>query len=423
MVPASSWIVLALAATGACMTVTALVRGERLGWGNVFWFVSGWLTSELAVFHIALSGLIAAAFLVFSDAYQYGPGEAALALFYVSWCGLAIAQMRARPTSAVLEHALSDALGTEYRSRIPPARRAELRDEVSWRELARPFALRRGPVEWLRDLPYPGGHERHSLDVYRPAGGCSGAPVLLQIHGGGWTIGNKHEQALPLIYYLAARGWIVVAPNYRLSPTARFPDHLVDCKRAFAWVRQNIAAYGGDPSFIAVTGGSAGGHLTALMGLTANDERLQPGFAEVDTQPAACVPFYGVYDFLDRHRLKGSGARMVQWLEKTVMPASPQQEPALWDLASPIMQVRADAPPFFVLHGTHDSLASVAEARLFVEHLRAVSREPVAYAELPGAQHAWEIFRSVRAVHSVHAVARFLEWCVATRRGAAADRS
>ena len=415
MTPASSWVVLALAAIGAFMTVTALVRGERLGWGNPIWFVFGWLTSELAVFHIAGSMLIAAAFFLFSDAYHHAPGEVALVLFYGSWCGLVIAQLRARPTPTVLEHALADALGPDYRNRIPAARRAQLREAVTWQDLARPFALRRGPVEWLRDRSYPGGHERNALDIYRPAGGCSGAPVLMQIHGGAWTFGNKHEQALPLIYYLAARGWVVVSPNYRLSPASRFPDHLIDCKRAFAWVREHIAEFGGDPSFIAVTGGSAGGHLTALLGLTPNDARLQPGFEGIDTRPAACVPFYGVYDFLDRHHVNASGPRMVEWLEKTVMPCAPNADPALWDLASPIAQVRSDAPPFFVLHGTHDSLASVAEARLFVDRLRAISREPVAYAELAGAQHAWEIFRSVRAVHSVHAVARFLEWCRATR--------
>jgi acetyl esterase/lipase len=108
---------------------------------------------------------------------------------------------------------------------------------------------------------------------------------------------------------------------------------------------------------------------------------------------------------------------MVRWLEKTVMPCPPQQDPALWDLASPIAQVRRDAPPFFILHGTHDSLAGVEEARHFAELLRTVSAQPVVYAELPGAQHAWDIFRSVRAMESVHAVTRFLEWARASRRG------
>jgi acetyl esterase/lipase len=397
------------------MTATGLVRATRLGWGNMFWFLFGWLTSELALFHVVLSALIALAFWRWSDAFGHAPAQLGLAIVALSWAGLLVTQWRTRPTEHILEQALRSGLGAGYRERIPAQRRAVLRETVPLRELALPFALRGPGVEWQRNISYADGHERHLLDLYRPQGGCVGAPVLLQIHGGGWVVGNKHEQALPLIYHLAARGWIVVAPNYRLSPKARFPDHLVDCKRALAWLRQNVARYGGDPSFIAVTGGSAGGHLTALMGLTANDPGLQPGFESVDTMPAACVPFYGVYDFTDRHGLKGSGDEMVRWLEKTVMPCSPQQDPALWDLASPIAQVRSDAPPFFVLHGTHDSLASVDEARLFVERMRQASRNPVVYAELPGAQHAWEVFRSVRAMHSVHAVARFLEWVRAGR--------
>jgi acetyl esterase/lipase len=289
-----------------------------------------------------------------------------------------------------------------------------LRERVPLGELSRPFALREPGVEWLRNLPYHDRHRRQRLDIYRPAGGCVGAPVLMQIHGGGWVMGNKHEQALPLVYHLAARGWVIVTPNYGLSPRARFPDHLVDCKRALAWVRRHIADYGGDPDFVAVTGGSAGGHLAALVALTANDARLQPGFEDVDTRVAAAVPFYGVYDFLDRHGHKGDGAAMVRWLERTVMPGPPARDPAVWDLASPIALLRRDAPPFFVLHGTHDSLASVEDARHFATRLRAVSTQPVVYAELPGAQHAWDVFRSVRAVESVQAVTRFLEWVRAT---------
>ena len=414
-IASSSWVFLGLALLGLAMAVTGLVRATRLGWGNMFWFLSGWLTSELALFHVALSALVTLGFAHWTDAFDFTPGRAGLMIVGLTWLGLIVLQWRARPAQRILEQSLRDGLGESYRDAIPATRRAVLRDAIPVRELLLPFNMRDRRVERLRDIPYSDGHARHVLDVYRPAGGCTDAPILLQIHGGGWVLGNKHEQALPLVYHLAARGWIVVTPNYRLSPKARFPDHLVDCKRAFAWVRANISRCGGDPSFIAVTGGSAGGHLTALMGLTANDARLQPGFEEVDTKAAACVPFYGVYDFVDRHGLKGSGAAMVQWLEKTVMPCSPQTDPVLWDLASPIEQVRTDAPPFFILHGDVDSLASVEEARLFAERLGAASSQPVVYAELPGAQHAWEVFRSVRAMHSVHAVTRFLEWVHARR--------
>jgi len=412
--PASSWIFLALSALGLVATVTALIRATRLGRGNMLWFLSGWLTGELAVFHVLLSGLVAFGFGLSTAALQAGPGRIGLGLMILSWAGLALVQWRAGSAARVLEQALQSGLGDRYRERIPPARRAVLRNAVPLLELALPFTMRRREVEWLRDLPYGDEYPRQVLDVYRPAGGSTSAPVLLQIHGGGWVFGNKHEQGLPLVYHLVARGWVVVAPNYRLSPKGRFPDHLLDCKRALAWIRQNIAGYGGDPGFIAVTGGSAGAHLAALMALTANDPRLQPGFEDVDTSVAAALPFYGVYDFTDRHGLKGSGAAMVRWLEKTVMPCAPAANPALWDLASPIAQLHRDAPPFFVLHGTHDSLASVEEARLFAERLRAVSARTVVYAELPGAQHAWDVFRSVRAMESVQAVTRFLEWVRAT---------
>ena len=409
-VPASSWWFLGLAIAGAVMTATALLRAGRLGWGNTVWFLSSWLTSELALFHIAMSAVVAAGFAVASDALQARPGRIALALVLASWAGLLLAQWRTRPTRHVLEDALQDGLGRDYQSRIPPSRRVALSDAVPLRQLAAPFALRRPGVERIEDVRYAGAHDRNVLDVYRPAGAGSGAPVLLQIHGGGWMLGNKHEQALPLVYHLARRGWIVATPNYRLSPKARFPDHLVDCKLALAWVKRHIGEFGGDPRFVAVTGGSAGGHLAALIALTANDPRLQPGFESVDTSVAAAVPLYGVYDFTDRYGLKGSGDAMVRWLEKNVMPCSPSTDPGLWDLASPVAQIRPDAPPFFILHGTHDSLASVEEARRFAEQLRAVSQNPVAYAELPGAQHAWDVFRSVRAIESVQAITRFLEW-------------
>jgi acetyl esterase/lipase len=414
--PLSSWVFLGLTLLGLAMTVTGLVRATRLGWGNMFWFLCGWLTSELALFHVALSALVTLGFAQWSDAFDFAPGRAGLAIVGLTWLGLIVLQWRARPARRILWQSLRDGLGAGHAEAIPAARRAVLRDAIPARELLLPFNVRDHRVERLRDIPYGDGHARQVLDLYRPADGCANAPVLLQIHGGGWVLGNKNEQALPLVYHLAARGWIVVTPNYRLSPQARFPDHLVDCKRAFAWIRSNVARFGGDPSFIAVTGGSAGGHLAALMGLTANDPRLQPGFESTDTTAAACVPFYGVYDFTDRHGLKGSGAAMVLWLEKTVMPCSPGTDPTLWDLASPIEQVRPDAPPFFILHGDFDSLASVAEARLFAERLRSISRQPVLYAELPGAQHAWEVFRSVRAMHSVHAVTRFLEWARAARK-------
>ena len=138
------------------------------------------------------------------------------------------------------------------------------------------------------------------LDVYRPADDDPTDdilhPAVIQVHGGGWLAGSRYEQGIPLLNHLASIGWVGFNIDYRLSPQATWPDHIVDVKRAIAWVRENAGELGIDPEMICITGGSAGGHLTALAGLTINDPALQPGFEESDTTVAAAVPFYGVYD-------------------------------------------------------------------------------------------------------------------------------
>ena len=154
------------------------------------------------------------------------------------------------------------------------------------------------------------------LDVTIPSApvpaGRTKRPALVQIHGGGWVIGDKREQGIPLLTHMAAQGWVGFNVNYRLSPAATFPDHLVDCKRAIAWIREHADDYGIDPDFICVTGGSAGGHLTALVGTTVGDPRFQPGFEDADTSVAAAVPFYGIYDFTPARRLRGRSRDLPQ---------------------------------------------------------------------------------------------------------------
>src|SRR5690606_14861447 len=126
-------------------------------------------------------------------------------------------------------------------------------------------------------LSYGDAGRRNTLDIWKrpdlPLD--AGAPVLVQVHGGAWVIGNKEQQAMPLLSHMADRGWVCVSINYRLSPRATWPDHIVDVKRALGWVKENIASYGGDPEFVAITGGSAGGHLSSLAALTANEPEFQ----------------------------------------------------------------------------------------------------------------------------------------------------
>jgi acetyl esterase/lipase len=151
-----------------------------------------------------------------------------------------------------------------------------------------------------------------------------------------------------------------------------------------------------------------------MMGLTAGDKSLQPGFEEVDTSVQACVPHYGVYDFTDESGTRYARQRMNSLLRPMVMPRDARY-PDDFRAASPLFRITADAPPFLVVHGRNDTLVPVGEARAFVSRLREVAKNPVAYAEIGGAQHAFDIFPSFRSSGVLRGVARFLEWCQATR--------
>ena len=407
-------IYLALAILSAIATTTAIVQARQLYWAAPFYFLLAWLTGELAAIHLGLQVLLAA-IAAFAGLYHHSTAQLGLAIFAVNWLGLGYLHVQAMDTSSYLRPALRRALGDDYRDGIPADRRTVLEDAIDSRSWLRPFTFPRDGVRMHSHLSYGDAGKRNLLDIYQPINPREGGyPVLLQVHGGGWMIGEKEQQAKPLMYHMAQRGWICVAINYRLSPKAAFPAHIIDVKKSIAWIRENIAEYGGDPDFIAITGGSAGGHLTALAALTPNRSDWQPGFEDADTTLQAAVPFYGVYDFLDRHDIRPSMS-MDEVLGKHVMQCSKDAQRDLWDQASPIAQVRENAPPFFVIHGTHDSLVWVEEARTFVAALQDASQQPVAYAELPGAQHAFEVFHSVRTDHTVNAVADFLEYAHASR--------
>jgi acetyl esterase/lipase len=271
-----------------------------------------------------------------------------------------------------------------------------------------PRAGRRVAV--TRNIPFAHvGRRPLKLDVYQPRDARPGErrPAILQIHGGAWVMGDKREQGIPLLRHLAGQGWVGFNANYRLSPKATFPDHLVDLKRAVAWIREHADEYAVDPDFLVVTGGSAGGHLAALVALTANDPRYQPGFEDADTSVQGCVPFYGVYDFTNRNG---------HYPQKTVddlfggrvLKATLAREPQKFAEASPMDHVSPDAPPFLVIHGDADTLVPVGIARDFVEELRAASNAPVLYLELKGAQHAFDVLPSIRGWQVVRAVDRFI---------------
>lgn len=205
---------------------------------------------------------------------------------------------------------------------------ARLRRRVSVaRILVAPFLVRRRDVERVTDIRSDDAGRHNLLDVYGHRSRPAGCPTLIHLHGGAYRSGSRSREARPLLYRLASQGWVCVSANYRLSPVATFPEHLIDLTKAIAWLREHGHEYGADPTVVFVAGSSAGGYLASLAALTP-DPAFQPGFEQVDTSVAAAISLYGYYGPVD-----GSGG-----------PPS-----------SPLAYLTADAPPFFVAHGDQDT--------------------------------------------------------------------
>ncbi len=266
------------------------------------------------------------------------------------------------------------------------------------------------------DISYGPGGRDNLLDIWRRQDVVPGrrAPVLIQVPGGAWAVGDKRVQAYTLMSHMVELGWICVSINYSKSPRCRFPAHLIDVKRAIAWVRENIADYGGDPEFIAITGGSAGAHLAALAALTPNDPNFQPGFEDADTSLDAAAPYYGVYDFTDFENMH---ELMLPFLVNFVLKTRYADEPERFKAASPISYVHSEAPPFFVLHGAKDEVVPSGQSRVFCAALRAAGAPAVAHAELANAHHAFDITPTVRSQLAANAVADFLGIVYGRRAG------
>jgi acetyl esterase/lipase len=275
---------------------------------------------------------------------------------------LGIIVRRSLRTKAIVDRALRDDLGVPLTPRRLPLLRI----------LVAPFWVTNHDVERIRDVRYGHAETQNLLDVYRGRSAPPAGRVLIHFHGGGYRGGNKNREARPLIYRLAGRGWLCISANYRLSP-ATFPDHLEDARKVVAWVRAHGPQIGAeDGARIFLAGSSAGGHLALTTALT-------------DPTIAGAISMYAYYGRTDH--------------------ADPWTTPA--------QHLGAGAPPVFIAHGDNDSYVLVETAREFVAHARAASTRPVVYAELPGAQHSFDLFHSVRFERVIDAIEDFAMWAVA----------
>ncbi len=407
MVLGALFVVLAVA------TAYLPIKNDKVGPQS---FTIGWLTSELAAQFAVVFGVVS--FCLATSSVTTGWAKVvATSLLVVGVIGLIGLHLSAKRSIAVVRSGLASAKPTPvlFTSEHATPRYGHLLQRI----LAIPVGRR--SVEVVKNIAYlSDGLRAHRLDVYRSKEeSTSLKPVLLYIHGGAWVIGDKREQARPMLYELSQRGWLCLSINYGLSPKATWPQHVIDCKAAIAWAKREVAAFGGDPDFIVLAGGSAGGHLASLCALTPNDPMFQPGFEEADTTVDGCISFYGVLEMTGDQQSSGiHGRSMVKMLEKTVMKKSQRENPEVFVAASPLHRITPSAPPFLVFQGRNDTLVPVEVARQFVDRFRAVTQSQLAYIELPLAQHAFDIFSSPRCTATTAGAIAFLEHLQSQRSSA-----
>jgi acetyl esterase/lipase len=223
--------------------------------------------------------------------------------------GLAVALLT--PLALLVGAFSYDRLGT-FNALVPK--------DVASRRVATNIAYAQGP--------------RHSLDIYAPVSAGAERPVIVFFYGGSWNSGYRQGYEFAG-RALAAQGFVVVIPDYRLVPDVRYPGFLADCASAILWTRAHIGQYGGDGSRIVLAGHSAGAYNAAEVA-------LDPAWLGAQGKAIrGVVGLAGPYDFLPLD-VPSTRAAFGQWLR-------------LAD-TQPVNHVRADAPPMLLLHGLSDTL-------------------------------------------------------------------
>lgn len=251
-------------------------------------------------------------------------------------------------------------------------------------------------VTQIDEIPYD---ESNTLDLIRSNDGSGDKPVFVYVHGGGWTGGGPQKQARRMYHSLARAGWVVAAIRYPLAPRATICDQVLAIKRALGHLSDHATSYGIDPEHMVLSGSSAGGHLAALTALRSSSDL---GGDVTDVEVFACVTMYGIYDMVNRNRTRPHWP----YVDRDVMRGSYDDKPDEYHAVSPVDHVTQGAPPFLVIHGTHDSLVPIAEAEVFVDALERAGGF-VEFVRVLGAQHG---FDAVSSNVSRHVAALVTTW-------------
>ncbi|MGH1342629.1 MAG: alpha/beta hydrolase fold domain-containing protein [Nannocystales bacterium] len=395
------WGSLVIAASLAALAINAVAPIRRSRVLLLPSFLAGTLLAETSVFilPLLLAGLGLAAW--------FGEPRGWAGWLSLGFSGLA--------TALLLGQLISSIRTTATLHRDVPEFSRDRR--LPWARILWPFPYRLSQQRVTRGIEFARvSGQRLRLDVYHPPKTFEGPrPAVVHVHGGGWVVGSRTEQGIPLMALLSDRGHVCFNVSYRLSPGATWPDHLVDVKRAIAWVREHAEEYGVDPAFVTIIGGSAGGHITAMVGLTQGDPALQPGFEDADCSVQAAVPMYAVFDLTNVKKRHAPGFHSML-IEPLFLKAFYEDEPERFEEASPIHRVHTNAPPFFVVHGSRDSMVPLEDAKDFVTELRAVSDNPVRFTTVPGAHHSFDLLVSLRSLPVIEAIGDWLDDRIARQR-------
>ncbi len=212
----------------------------------------------------------------------------------------------------------------------------------------------------VEDIQYDERFDRTRLDLYLPDE--SGAhPAVMLIHGGAWSAGDKSQMARTG-RRLASSGYVAASINYRLLPEGQFPRVFQDAACALAFLQGSASEFGIDPARIAVMGYSAGGHLTALLGVAWDDPDIAPDCAAgLPASPAALVPGAGVFDFRGKDHS----------ITRDLLGGTEAEVPERYVQASPLTHVRPGLPPFLLITGGADWFVGTDDTREMAASLRA----------------------------------------------------
>lgn len=260
------------------------------------------------------------------------------------------------------------------------------------------------------DVKYDTKSESQKLDIYLPKEGCGPFPVIVSIHGGAFKMGDKRDHQVEPMLKGLDKGYAVVSINYRLSQEAIWPAQILDVKKALEFIKVNSKDYELNSNKIVVWGGSAGGHLSAMVGTSSNYEKLNNKDAKADVSVNAIVDWFGPIDFLKMdEQLIETNAGVPDHSDEN-SPESQLLGEKITDAkelvkeANPMTYIHKDIPPFFIQHGKIDNLVPYQQSENLYKKIVEVAGEHKAeFHILDNARHGGPHFSEKENVEKVFA--------------------